>query len=398
MTVRILFVEHTSIVSGGQHSMLELLRALSPDHDVALACPPGELEGAALRAGVRVLPIRESQVTFKLRSRHSISAMLRMLAAARGLRRIIRSTRPRVMHANSVRAGLIVMLAGRRAPLVVHCRDVLPHGRLGDAVRAVVLARADRVVAISRHVATNFAGPGWRARGVRVVDNAVDLDRFDPALIDPASARAAVRAGDEPVLSVIAQLTPWKGQDLAIRILAELRDRLPSAILLLAGRAKFVSATTRYDNLGFERSLHELVRELWLEDRVRFLGECADPERILAATDVLLVPSVVEPFGRTIIEAMAMGVPVAATSVGGPSEILRDGTDGRLLVGRDPARWASAVQELLDWPPDRRRAARAHAATRFSRARHAQLMLGVYQEALAAEIPPRRRSDASDGS
>jgi glycosyltransferase involved in cell wall biosynthesis len=380
--MRILFVEHTSIVSGGQRSMLELIQALDHEHEVALACPRGELEGLARGVGVSVLAIPESQPTFKLRSRHSLRAVIRMLAAAWRLRGVIGSVRPGVVHANSVRAGLIGILATRRVALVVHCRDVLPAGRMARAVCAVVLARSDRVVAISRHVARSFAGPDWTGRGVRVVDNAVDVRRFDPAVIDRGRSRAAIGARDEAVLSVIAQLTPWKGQDLAIRVLAELRDRIPNALLLLVGQAKFVSETTRYDNRAFERGLHALAHELGLAGRVRFLGERSDPERVLGATDVLLVPSIEEPFGRTIIEAMAMGVPVAATSVGGPPEIVREGIDGRLVGGRDAARWASAVQELLHWPTDRRMAARAQAAARFSPTRHAAVMLGVYQEAL----------------
>ena len=381
--MRILFVEHTSRVSGGQHSLLELIRSLDREHDVALACPPGELEGLARRLGASVLEIPESQISFKFHPRHSVGAMMRTLAAARHLSRLIRSVRPSVVHANSVRAGLIAILAARRrVPLVVHCRDVLPRGFLGRAVRAVVLSRSDRVVAISRHVAETFAGPDWTARGVRVVDNAVDVRRFGPKLMSPSSARAAVGVRDEPVLSVIAQLTPWKGQDLAIRVLAELRAVLPTALLLLVGEAKFVSKTTRYDNRAFERDLRALAQDLLLGDRVRFLGERRDPERVLAATDVLLVPSIEEPFGRTIIEAMAMGVPVAAASVGGPSEIVREGTDGRLVDGRDPAQWASVVHELLDWPLERRKAASAKAAARFSPARHAGIMLEVYGEAV----------------
>lgn len=381
--MRILFVEHTSIVSGAQRSMLELIRALEPRHDVRLACPPGELAVMARELGLSVHAIPEVRLTFKLRSRQSVRALGDALTAAWRLRRLIGSARPSVVHANSVRAGLIAIPAvrGGRA-LVVHCRDILPAGGLGRAVRALVLARSHCVVAISHHVAVSFAGRDWERRGVRVVDNAVDLERFDPARIDGATARGAVGVDDQTVLSVIAQVTPWKGQDLAIRVLAELGDRLPAAVLLLAGTAKFVSRTTRYDNRAFERELQALAGEPGLAGRVRFLGERPDPERILAATDVLLVPSTQEPFGRTIIEAMAMGVPVAATASGGPPEIMRDGIDGRLVSGRDPARWADAVEDLLRWPSDRRDAARQQAADRFSPARHAQRMLTVYDEAV----------------
>jgi glycosyltransferase involved in cell wall biosynthesis len=181
---------------------------------------------------------------------------------------------------------------------------------------------------------------------------------------------------------VIAQITPWKGQDLAIGALAELRRRGHDAVLLVAGEAKFVSTSTRHNNLAFERELHAQVAALDLGGHVHFLGERPDPERILAASDVLLVPSTEEPFGRTIIEAMAMGVPVAATFVGGPPDILRDGVGGRTVRGRDPADWADVIEDVADCPPERRAAARAAAEARFSRERHAAAMLAVYRATL----------------
>jgi glycosyltransferase involved in cell wall biosynthesis len=229
----------------------------------------------------------------------------------------------------------------------------------------------------------DFAGAGWHARRITVVENAVDLSRFDPAAVPRTASRSALGVGDGLVLSVIAQITPWKGQDLAIRTVAELRSRGHHALLLIVGEAKFLGAATRHDNRAFEQKLHALARTFQLDDRVRFLGERPDPEHILAATDVLLVPSTEEPFGRTIIEAMAMGVPVAATNVGGPAEILSDEIGGCVVAGRDPAAWADAVEAMSSRSPTQHAAARARAEARFSREHHVAAMLSVYTEALA---------------
>ncbi len=306
---------------------------------------------------------------------------------------VVRSVDPAVVHANSIRAGMLAIPAARRRwPVVVHCRDTLPGGPAGTAVRIGVLAGADHVVAISRHVAESFAGIGWRGRRVTVVDNAVDLARFDRSALSAAACRAELAPDAGLVLSVIAQITPWKGQDLAIGTLAELRRRGHDARLLVVGEAKFVDPATRHDNVAFERDLRALVARLDLGGQVRFLGERADPERILAATDVLLVPSTVEPFGRTIIEAMAMGVPVAATRGGGPPEILRDGIGGRVVRGRDPSAWADAVAELAATSsPAAREAARAVAAARYSREGHSAAIHAVYADVMA------RRSRVAEG-
>ena len=107
---------------------------------------------------------------------------------------------------------------------------------------------------------------------------------------------------------------------------------------------------------------------------------------MLAATDVLLVPSWEEPFGRSVIEAMAMGVAVVATSVGGPAEIVADGDDGLLLAPRRPQQWADAVGDLLaDRPRRDRIAERARlSAARFGREHHVEAIVALYRELISA--------------
>ena len=381
--MKILLVEFNSAISGAEHSLLELLQGLQDGHEVRLACPRGPLADRASALGVEVSVIPASQLTFRLHPRHTSAAIASMACAVRRLRTHVRALRPDVVHANSIRAGMLaVPAAAGLAPVVVHCRDTLPPGLAGRAVRRALLAGADHVVGISRHVATRFAGAGWTDRRVTVVDNAVDLARFDPAAAPGAATRRALPIEGDPILSVIAQITPWKGQDLAIRVLGELRRRGLNAVLLVVGEAKFVGAATRYDNRAFEDELHALADALDLRSHVRFLGERPDPERILAATDVLLVPSIEEPFGRTIIEAMAMGVPVAATDVGGPPEILLDGVGGRTVHGREVAAWADVVEALMTCSAGQRAAARRVAAERYSRERHTAAMLDVYTKAI----------------
>lgn len=390
--MRILLVEFNSAISGAERSLLELVQGLRGEHDLILACPTGPLADRAAELGVEMMAIPPSQLTFRLHPRHTLRGLTEMGRAARRLRAIARRLRPDVVHANSIRAGLLAIPAARGlSPVVVHCRDALPRGLPGAVVRGVVLAGSDSVVAISLHVAVNFAGTGWAGRRVAVVHNAVDLARFDPEVLPKAGCRGALAIEDGLVLSVIAQITPWKGQDLAIGVLAELRDRGYEALLLVVGEAKFVGAATRHDNRAFEREIRALVETCGLGDHVRFLGERSDPERILAATDVVLVPSTEEPFGRTIIEAMAMGVPTAATSVGGPPEILVGGIGGRVVHGRDAAAWADAVEELAGWTPERGSAARAAAAARFSRERHTAAMLAIYEAAVARGKRSRAR-------
>jgi glycosyltransferase involved in cell wall biosynthesis len=122
-----------------------------------------------------------------------------------------------------------------------------------------------------------------------------------------------------------------------------------------------------------------------LSENVDFLGERNDVAEILGGTDLLLAPSWEEPLGRSVIEAMAMEVPVLATSVGGPAELIREGEDGFLLQPRQPSRWVPVVRRLLVDPQLRasmgkKARERAH---RFGVPAHVAAIMAAYEEALA---------------
>jgi len=133
------------------------------------------------------------------------------------------------------------------------------------------------------------------------------------------------------------------------------------------------------------------VDHLGLEARVRFLGHREDIAEVLAALDVLLMPSWEEPFGRVAVEGMALGIPVVATKVGGPAEVIDDGYDGLLLPPKRPEMWASRVQELLaDGDLRSRIGQRARRkASRFSVGRYTDAVLSCYEDALT-DLPQQR--------
>jgi glycosyltransferase involved in cell wall biosynthesis len=145
---------------------------------------------------------------------------------------------------------------------------------------------------------------------------------------------------------VVGQISPWKGQDDAIRILALVREQIPDARLRLIGSVVF-SGGVAFDNHAYHRRLAELSVELGVRDAVGFDGPTEDLESVFGSIDVLLVPSWEEPFGRVVAEAMAAGVPVVATDRGGPAELIEDGVSGHLLAPRDPGAWADLCVRVL---------------------------------------------------
>src|SRR4051812_46997412 len=380
-----LYVERTGLIGGGERSLLGLLDGTANRVERTLACPSGPLQAAAVSRSVPVVTIPETAGSLRLHPLHTTTGLATMGSAAVAILREARRTHVDLLHANSIRAGLISVPAAKRLglPLVVHVRDHLPPSALTTVVQKAITSSADAIVAISRYVAEEF-DPDGRAARVRVIDNPLDLARFDPALVsrEHARDRLDVPAG-VPLIGIIGQLTPWKGQDDAIRALARVRESHKEARLVIVGEPKFVARATRFDNWAFVRHLHELVRDLGLGWSVSFLGEREDVPEIIRALDVLLVPSWEEPFGRTVIEAMAMGTAVIATSVGGPSEVITDGVDGRLLAPRDPDAWAAAISEFLADDAERLAigaCARETVGGRFGLAQHADSVRALYEE------------------
>jgi glycosyltransferase involved in cell wall biosynthesis len=392
--VRVLFVNHTAEVSGGERSLLSLLAALPPSVQATVASPPGQLAEAVRAQGVPVTPITGTAGSLRLHALHTPRALAEMSMAAVQVRRAVVRARADVVHANSIRAGLVLALARPPAARVVHVRDVLPRGPVSSATLRAIGASADVVLANSRYTADAVRAAAPRAQ-VEVAHNPVDPARWDPERIDRDAARARLGiAGTRAVLlGVVAQLSPWKGQDTVIETLRLLVEQGLDAHLLLIGSAKFVARSTRFDNEAYVASLHAQVARAGLEDRVDWLGERDDVPELVRALDILLLPSREEPFGRALIEAMALRVPVLATNVGGPPEIVSDGEQGYLLAPEHPAAWARAVARIATSPQLARemgRAGRERVERDFSPERHAEAVLAAYDHALA-----RRAAQAS---
>jgi L-malate glycosyltransferase len=387
--VRVLYVNHTAEVSGAERSLLALLGGLPSSVEPLVATPPGRLEQAVKDLGIAVTPITSTAGSLRLHPAHTPRAVAEMSLAALRVHRAARRHRADVVHANSIRAGIELGLAHvSPAASIVHVRDCLPPGAMTSATMRLIAATATVVVANSHHTAGTVRAAAPNAR-LEVVYPAIDIAAFDPSHLDRAAARARLGvAGTRGVLmGVVAQLSPWKGQDTAIEALRLLREQDVDAHLLLIGSAKFVASATRFDNEAYVAGLHRLVADAGLEDRVSWLGERNDVPELVRALDVLLLPSHEEPFGRALLEALALEVPALATSVGGPPELIRDGREGYLLAPDEPAAWAEAVRRVIEGPEQGRamgRAGRARIAEGFDVEHHVEAVLALYRRAIAS--------------
>lgn len=213
-----------------------------------------------------------------------------------------------------------------------------PEERL-EAERRLV-HRLDRIVAATRHeqqlLRQIFRVPPER---VSVIPLGVNLGRFAPG--DRAAARAELGIGDdEHILLAIGRIQPLKGLDILIRSLAEVTDREGLSLWIIGGDDRAEAEIAR---------LRALAEEFGVASLVRFVGP-VDHEALPTyyhAADVVVMPSFYESFGLVAVEAMASGVPVVASRVGGLSSTVSDGRTGYLIPWRCPEPFAEKIEVLL---------------------------------------------------
>jgi glycosyltransferase involved in cell wall biosynthesis len=174
---------------------------------------------------------------------------------------------------------------------------------------------------------------------IRAIPNSFDSSRFYPG--DKRRAKQLVQApADRPLLLMLANLAPHKGQETAIRAVAHLATQGIDVQCWLAG-------VERLPGTNYESRLRRLCQELNIAKQVRFIGFCSHPAELLRAADLMLLPSTCEGLPLTILEAQASGVPVLAAPTAGIPEAIEDGVTGCLIDATDYQAYANRIRHLL---------------------------------------------------
>ncbi len=393
--MKILFYNHTGQISGAERVLLIILAGGDRRRFIpAVLCPAdGPLMNKVRELGVKTIAIDRLDARFTLRLDRLADYAASFVRLIRAARAAVIKEAPDIIHANSIRAGLVMSAATIRldVPVVWHVHDLLPRHVLSTAIRLFAAAsRRNRIVAVSRAVANRFQGQlihSFRGR-VETIYNAVDIERFYP---DPRSRKEIRRAlGIEAakVIGIVGQLTPRKGQLELIEAFAETSREFPDTVLLIVGEPLFNR------DAEYAKSVANAARSAGVADRILFLGQREDTPAVMRGLDLLVVNSRTEPFGLTVIEAMASGVPVLATAVDGIKEIVRHGENGWLVKSLDRGALVKAMLTLLRDQSLRRqlgREGRREAIARFSTKRFLTEVEELYCDVLeSGELPQRK--------
>lgn len=352
-------------VGGAQTVLLRLLRGLDRRRfRPAVAClynGQGSVAQQIRALGIEVFDAR-------MRGKADLGALFRLY-------RHIRRTRPTILHAHLFHANLPARALGRLAgvPIIIcteHTMAMEPRWRY--RLNRWTVGLADRVVAISANV-RDFCRTqiGLPEEKLVLIPNGVEL----PELPLPTAREARAALGLPPdglLLGAVSRLDPAKGIDVLLEALVQVED----ASLVVVGDGPQRAA------------LETLAARLGLSARVHWAGFQQDAVRLLPAFDLFVQPSVYEGLPTTVMEAMAAGLPVVATAVGGTPEVVVDGVTGRLVPPRDPAALAAAIHALLH-DPDRRRtmgqAGRERVAQHFSVEQMVRRTERLYDELLETQ-------------
>jgi len=346
--IRLLYVAANFVTGGAERHLLEMWSRIDRSRfEVRIACL--KREGAFTERVERLgLPVTDLAVGRRIYDPTGVRGLLRLVS-------LIRESRPDIVHGYLFGPNLLAALAGRACGVPVVCvakRNVDAF----ETPRQIAMQRlahrlATHVTAVSEEVAWTSVALGVPRDRVTVIENGVDVTRFDGQTRELPGLGLPPRVAGERLLGAVGCLAPRKDFATLLAAMALLRDSGVRAQLVVAGD-------------GPERAALEAQRaQLGLESHVHLLGERSDVDQLLPAFDVFTLSSREEGIPNALLEAMAAARPCVVTRVGGNAEVLADGRTGWLVPPQDPGALADALQvALTDHAEAERRGAAARAA------------------------------------
>ena len=301
-------------------------------HNVFIASSGGEALPKFIAAGFTYIRV-------PIKTKKEIS--LKIIFSAFKLSGIIKNNKIDIIHSHSRTTQVLGCFLERLTPArhVFTCHGFFKRRFL----RRVFPCWPKRVIAISRQVREHLIRDfKLDEKRIVVIHNGIDLDRFrGQGPEGRKQARISLGLGDLPVVGIIARLSDVKGHKYLIEAMGKVLEKYPRSNLLIVGEGKM------------QKELVGLVNSLGINKNVFFIPEIPDTTRALSAMDVFVMPSLQEGLGLALMEAMAEGLAVIGSNIGGIKTLIQDGQSGLLVEPADKNGLAQAILTLLN-DPDKR--------------------------------------------
>lgn len=322
------------IMGGGQVSLYNLLKHIDRGRfNPMVICPS---------SGEFFDQLKEADISCSIIKTGSLRRfnVLRFLSSVIKLSLLIKREKISLIHCDAAASretfysGIVAQIL--RIPFIWHVRVAESAGWIDKLLSAM----AKKIIVNSNAVGRRFPWIDKPYSKVIAIYNGVNLAEFSSRVnVNKIRDEFAISERDT-LVGVVGQLIPWKGHMYFLESAKEVAERISSAKFMIVGDEIPKGS-------GYRKKLEEFTFELGIRDKVIFTGFRKDIPDILSAFDIFVLPSLGEPFGRVIIEAMAMAKPVIATNAGGVPEIIVDGKTGILVPPEDPRAMTEAIIELL---------------------------------------------------
>jgi glycosyltransferase involved in cell wall biosynthesis len=273
--------------------------------------------------------------------------------------RHIRKIQPHIIHTHTSKAGILGRLAAwmARVPIVIHT----PHGHVfyghfGRSLSRIFLQMEKLLGTITRHhialtpeESNDYLNFGVaKSHNISVIHSGIDLRQFSKAAKQRTKKRAELGIpANSLVIGYVGWLIPIKGVTHLVSAMPRVVEQHPKSILVLVGKG---------DDKGDEEvHIREQVANLSLSDKVHFWGWRPDVNEIMGCFDIFVLPSLNEGMGRVLVEAMAAGLPIVASRVGGIPDLVKHGENGLLIPPANAGALEQAITDLLSDKPRRKR-------------------------------------------
>lgn len=343
--MNILFLDQSGKLGGAELCLLDIASYFHPNCKVLLLSD-GPFAQALYEHGIKAEVLASTTVNVRKGS-NLLQGTAGLAQAMPTIARVVAQAKNYdLIYANTPKALIVGALASIlcNRPLVYHLHDIISADHFSAVNRRILVALASRaalVIANSKASKAAFIKAGGRVQYLNVVYNGFNLSAYEVPQESRQALRQSLQLGESFIVGHFSRLAPWKGQHILIEALSQCPETVKA---LLVGDALFGEE-------DYVASLHHLVQDLGLQDRVKFLGFRQDIPQLMTACDLVVHSSTApEPFGRVIVEAMLSGTPVIAAAAGGAMELIDHGYTGWLCPPSDAPALAKQIFSVLAQP------------------------------------------------
>ena len=332
--MNILYLATHLNIGGITNYLLSLAKGLkAKNHNVYIASSNGELLLKFIQEGIVYIPI-------PIRTKQEFNVPKISISLFK-LLKIIKAKNIDILHSNTrvtqVLGALLRHFCGK--PHITTCHGFF-RVRLS---RKIFPCWGNKVIAISESVKEHLIRDlAVKEDNIRVIHNGVDIDKLQtPNSELQADVRQKLGLSEGPVIGIIARLSEEKGHKYLIEAMHRVRTKLPSAQLLIVGEGRM------------KEKLMNLTEKLDLQNNIFFVPSVSNTQEPLSIMDIFVLPSIKEGLGISLMEAMACGLAVIGSNVGGIKSLIQDGYNGLLVNPADTGQLANRILELIGEPKKR---------------------------------------------